>query len=123
MNEEYTGPQLQRQLKDVGLDVKSPIAKRTPGTFWIQLQNGPYDVAHNQPILQRATDILNPAVPVDEEDGEQPMLTKIDVTRDLRGAFYAPGDWKAKHIELAAALEKWIGTSFRDNGNSFNSIA
>ena len=47
VNEEYTGPQLQRQLKDVGLDVKSPIAKRTPGTFWIQLQNGPYDVAHN----------------------------------------------------------------------------
>ena len=64
---------------------------------------------------------MNPAVPVDEEDCEQPMLTKIDVTRDLRGAFYAPGDWKAKHFELAAALEKWIGPSFRDNGNSFNS--
>ena len=49
------------------------------------------------------------------------MLTKLDITRDLRGAFYAPGDWKVKHNELAAALGKWVGASFRDNGNSFNS--
>ena len=27
-------------------------------------------MAHNQPILQRATDILNPAVPVNEEDDD-----------------------------------------------------
>ena len=49
------------------------------------------------------------------------MLTKLDVTRDVRGAFYAPGDWRAKHNELAAALKARTGITYKDNGNSFNS--
>ena len=49
------------------------------------------------------------------------MLTKLDVSRDMRGAFYVPGDWKAKHRELGAVLTRWMGINFRDNGNSFNS--
>ena len=49
------------------------------------------------------------------------MLSKLDSTRDLRGSFYAPGDWKKKHQELAKALEREFGVPFRDNGNSFAS--
>ena len=58
---------------------------------------------------------------VSEDNVERPVLTKIDVTRDLRGAFYVPGNWKAKHNELGDVLATYVGTDFRDNGNSFNS--
>ena len=78
-------------------------------------------MAHNQPILKRATEVLHPAEPIDEATDKLPVLTKLDVTRDLRGAFYVPGDWRAKHRELAGVLGRWMNTSFRDNGNSFNS--
>ena len=49
------------------------------------------------------------------------MITKIDATRDLRGSFYAPGDWRVKHRELAEALQREFRVPFRDNGNSFAS--
>ena len=48
------------------------------------------------------------------------MIAKIDSTRDLGGSFYAQGDWKEKHRELAKVLEREFGCPFKDNGNSFS---
>ena len=47
-------------------------------------------------------------------------IPKLDATRDFRGSFYAPGDWKTKYLELKEALEREFDTKFRDNGNSFD---
>ena len=49
------------------------------------------------------------------------MITKIDVTRDLRGSLYTPGGWKDKHRELVNVLSSLFGCPFKDNGNSFES--
>ena len=58
----------------------------------------------------------------DEPDQDEiPLLQKIDVTRDIRGAFYALDDWKPLYDKLGKALEKWTGAKVRNNGNSFNS--
>ena len=43
------------------------------------------------------------------------------MTRDVGGSFYDPGDWQAKHQELAHQLEKQFEVSMHDNGNSFDS--
>ena len=54
--------------------------------------------------------------------GQAPLIvSKVDVTRDLRGSLYAKEEWKEKHQEIAVALEEKFGTAFKDNGNSFNS--
>jgi len=58
---------------------------------------------------------------VNDPKFNKPILTKIDVTRDLGGSFYAVGDWKAKHRQLAKELEFWFQDPFTDNGNSFDS--
>ena len=50
---------------------------------------------------------------------EKPTLTKLDATRDLHGIFYVPEAFKARHKELAQALEREFGCAFRDNGNSY----
>ena len=79
-------------------------------------------------MLKRACELLRRLQPTEQEDdsseqgsAEKPILSKFDATRDLGGAFYAPGDWKEKHRELALALKGEFGVTFRDNGNSFNS--
>ena len=78
-------------------------------------------MSHNLPILRQATEILSDQQSLSEEDEEQPVLTKLDSTRDLRGALFVPGNWRSKHKELCALLGKWMDTTFKDNGNSFNS--
>ena len=50
----------------------------------------------------------------------QPKVIKIDATRDIGGFFYAGSDWRTKHRRLCDALEQQFGTTFRDNGNSFD---
>ena len=57
------------------------------------------------------------------QSGEEALsaLTKVDMTRDGGGCFYAPGDWKAKHMQLSSELEKLFDIPFRDNGNSMGS--
>lgn len=48
-------------------------------------------------------------------------LTKVDMSREIGGCLYAPGDWKAKHMQLSSELEKLFDIPFRDNGNSMGS--
>ena len=95
------------------------------------LGSGPFDLEHNQPKLRKVTEEFHQMMPtakdskeseVKEERGEQkPVLSKIDVTRDLAGAFYAQDNWREKHKELTLNLKKNFGVDWRDNGNSFNS--
>ena len=73
------------------------------------------------PCLKIAADKLDKLRPSDQVVEVNPVVTKVDVTRDLIGSFYAKGDWKSKHQELAIALEKQFGIRFKDNGNSFDS--
>ena len=49
------------------------------------------------------------------------VLLTMDMTRDFAGSFYAPGDWKIKHQQLATELMKLFDLTLKDNGNSFNS--
>ena len=76
---------------------------------------------YNLPILIRAKLKVQEWRVAGRDYGEQPVLTKLDTTRDLGGSFYAPGNWREKHHELRQALEGQFGTPFKDNGNSFNS--
>jgi len=48
------------------------------------------------------------------------VVTKLDITRDLIGFFYAPGDWQALHGKLKEVLDAAFGNTFRNNGNSFD---
>ena len=48
------------------------------------------------------------------------MITKIDVTRDVQGSFFAVGDWKSKHEELKVVLQRLKKSFFHDNGNSLS---
>ena len=45
-------------LKELGLDVTMPIAKRRRGSFWLKLKSGPYGMTHNLPLLKQATEEL-----------------------------------------------------------------
>ena len=58
--------------------------------------------------------------PFDDLDEDSPVLSKIDVTRDLAGAFYAPENWREKYQELRKSLTDEIDVVWRDNGNTFN---
>lgn len=82
--------------------------------FWLMLASGPYDLEHNLPILRDIAKKLH-------HGRDQPVVTKLDSTRDLRGSLYARDDWRALHKKLCLALEAEFGTTFKDNGNSFNS--
>ena len=57
----------------------------------------------------------------DNETEESPILSKLDATRDLGGAFFAPQNWRSKYQELRQALADKINVNWRDNYNSFNS--
>ena len=57
----------------------------------------------------------------EDEIPNRPVLCKLDTTRDLKGAFYVPGNWRSKHRELGQELSKYFQTTFKDNGNSMNS--
>ena len=97
------------------------MTRGSTGHFWIQLEGGPYDLAHNVPLLRAAVEEIREFRKADPEEDIKPVLIKLDSTRDLRGTFYAPDDWKQKHRELANALEEQFKVKFRDNGNSFDS--
>ena len=116
-----TGGVLQRMLKEHGLDYNTPLAKNPPGTFWQNLRSGPFDLCHNLPLLERVVSTLRQSQPARHHRVEGPVLQKIDSSRDIGGTFYAPGDWRQKLRLLAAGLEVEFGTTFRDNGNSFDS--
>ena len=149
VDHQLTGSVLQRMLKEHGIDVNTPLAKNPPGTFWLTLRSGPFDLCHNLPVLERVVGALKGPIrplrqsqPVSTTSSafapeairstrrhpmggqprvEVPVLQKIDSSRDIGGTFYAPGDWRQKLRLLAAALEVEFGTTFRDNGNSFDS--
>ena len=72
------------------------------------------------PYLKIAADKLDQLRPADQIRDDQPVVTKLDVTRDLAGSLFAGQDWKNRHAELADALEERFGFPFRDNGNSFD---
>ena len=69
-------------------------------------------------IVAEVADIVR--LSAQDPDG-QPFVTKLDVTRDLAGSFFAVSDWRERHRELACALHYLFDTPFRDNGNSFDS--
>ena len=48
---DVTGRQLEQLLKESGLDVRTPMARGSPGSFWVQLASGPFDLAHNLPLF------------------------------------------------------------------------
>ena len=56
-----------------------------------------------------------------EDEDNQPILYKLDATRDLGGSFFAPGNWREKYQELRKALEHQLDIDLKENGNSFNS--
>ena len=59
---------------------------------------------------------------ITEDEGlNRPVLSKLDTTRYLKGAFYVPGNWRPIHRELGQELSKYFQTNFKDNGNSMNS--
>ena len=60
-------------------------------------------------------------MPFSDDEDFIPVLQKLDATRDLVGAFFAPGNWREKHKELQHALTDQFETDLKDNGNSFNS--
>ena len=41
----------------------------------------------------------------ESEPQQEPVLSKIDVTRDLAGAFSAPGNWRKKYKACLFNLE------------------
>ena len=86
----------------------------------MQFASGPSDVANVMPYLKIAADKLDQLHPSDQIRDDQPVVTKLDVTRDLAGSLFAGEDWKNRHAELADALEERFGFPFRDNGNSFD---
>ena len=53
------------------------------------------------------------------EEGS-PTVSKIDITRDLGGCFFAKSDWKKLYKELQNALSGIFDTTFKDSGNSFD---
>ena len=92
-------------LRDLGLEVHPPMPQRSHGKFWVQLRGGPFDLAHNLPILKRLSEELKSLMAMGQVGETSPAITKLDSTRDLRGTLYVLGDCKSKHRELAQALE------------------
>ena len=43
-------------------------------------------------------------MPIEDEAEPQTVLSKLDATRDLGGAFYALNNWKEKYEELRKEL-------------------
>ena len=92
--------QVQRIFRDHGLDVMPPRMQKKSGNFWVQLASGPYDLEHNIPILMQIAEEIRELQLVDLGIVYQPVVVKLDSTRDLGGSFYAAGNWKEKHREL-----------------------
>ena len=51
----------------------------------------------------------------------EPVLAQIDMTRDLRGTFFAIGDWPIKQKQLQSLLEKAFKIKLHRGKNCFNS--
>ena len=91
-----TGPQIRRHFQDCGLDVMAPLSQSKPNHWWFQLQGGPWDLEHNLPLIKKAAEKLEQEATI-ERGVEPPIIVKkVDVTRDLHGAFYAGPNWKPK---------------------------
>ena len=73
------------------------------------------------PYLKIAADTIDGLHPQDQRGDVPPVVSKVDVTRDIGGSLFTKQDWRVKHSELATALEERFGFKFRDNGNSFDS--
>ena len=54
----HNGRQLQRLLKEQGLDVRFPVSQGPSGKYWVQLQSGPFDLLHNIPLLKAAVEAI-----------------------------------------------------------------
>ena len=70
------------------------MARGSTSHFWMQLESGPYDLAHNVPLLRAVVEELREFMKASVEEDDTPILIKLDSTRDLKGTLYAPGDWK-----------------------------
>ena len=123
-----TSAELRRILKDHGLDVKPPREQKSPGSYWLQLASGPYDLVKNTQLLRVVVDQLRQITiqrssrrSKTSEDQHKAVLTKLDYTRDIAVTFYAPGPWKIKHEMLRKKLETLFNMHFFDNGNSMAS--
>ena len=112
---------LERFLKERGLDVYTPTMRGNLRRWWVQFASGPFDLEHNIPKLMKIAEELRRSSPEVRTHNGQLVVVKIDSTRDVRGSFYAPEDWKGKHKALGKALEKVFGCRFHDNGNSYRS--
>ena len=71
--------------------------------------------------MQKAAKELGQLRAISHGDSGHPVVTKLDITRDLMGFFYAPGNWQALHGKLKEFLDATFGNSFSNNGNSFDS--
>lgn len=58
---------------------------------------------------------------VANQDQEEPIVNKIDITRDLKGFFFAADDWTGKYMEFKVLLEEQFHVALKTNSNSFNS--
>ena len=72
-------------------------------------------------MLKNAADIIDSIPQGVPADDVPPVVSKIDVTRDLGGCFFAKDDFKRQYKELQQALNEEFDTIFKDSGNSFDS--
>ena len=71
-----------------------------PDCFWVQFASSLDDLNHNGPLLEQAAEELAQKRIKDFKEHARPSLKKLDMTRDLLYAFFAPGNWKEKYHEL-----------------------
>ena len=98
------------------------IPQRNKGhnVFWVQFAHGTLTLAHNIPLLKRAVILTSSARLHGDRNSTQPILSKLDYTRDIGGFFYGGKDWRAKHKELGKKLTENFFSVFGDNGNSMD---
>ena len=120
VNPDFTPAQLERFLKEQGLDVYTPQKRGIAGHYWVQLAGGPLHMERNMIVLKGVTQALREFREVGPLGKDRPVLIKLDHTRDLSGFFYAPGHWKEKHKKMREVLKEAFNIDFVDNGNSFD---
>ena len=74
---------LQRILKDAGIDAIMPKVRTYPGSFWVQLASGPYELRKLSPKLRRSVEKIRRFKLGVGVDAWQTILEKLDVTRDI----------------------------------------
>ena len=87
-------------------------------SFWVQLYEGQDRIEVNLSLLKKFCEAIIRLLPRNDLGEQQVVLSKLDVTRDLRGSLIGGDDWRSLHQKLRQALELEFAMAFTDNGNS-----